>query len=936
MRSQGPSRPTGPRGRGTEDERARRVLDLVDELVNELHPHHAPAATLDSDLEHDLGLDSLAVAELLVRLENDFSVSLPDHTLQHATTARDLAQAIGPAARLSAKPRPAHAIEATPTRQPRGMKTLVESLAWHAETHPGRLHVRVLAEDNVATELTYAELTRAARATGAGLAELGVAPGDSVAVMLPTGRDYFVTFLGILLAGAVAVPLYPPSRPAQLEEHLRRQTGILRNARATLLVSPPEARPLTRLVRSSVETLRELRSPSELSTSASSSLPVAQPDDIALLQYTSGSTGNPKGVVLSHRHLLTNIEAMARAARAEPEDIFVSWLPLYHDLGLIGAWLGSLHLGMPLVAMSPAMFLMRPVRWLQAISEHRGTLSAAPNFAFELCLRRVQDEELAALDLSRWRIAFNGAEAVNPSTLRRFTRRFEPCGLRAETLLPVYGLAEAAVGLCFSPPGRPFVVDRIERAEFLDSGRARPAQPEDPEAVEFASCGLPLPGYEVRVVDDTDHEQPDRTEGHIQFQGPSVTSGYFRNPEATHELFHGDWLDTGDLGYVADGELYVTGREKDLIVRAGRNLHPDELEAAVGQLPGVRKGCVAVFGVPDEATGTERLVVVAETHETEPGVLADLRNRVIATTVELLATPPDEVVFAAPGTVPKTSSGKIRRAEARSRFEHSRLRPERRSISRQLSRFVFFGLPARWVRFRHAMGDDAHALVGWAILVGIGIPLGLLLMVPGRRLRWRLVKAAVRCALVLSRTPVRVHGADRLPQGPAIIVANHASWADGIALIAALPEPLRFVAGEVFARQRVVGFMLGRIGTAFIQRWDREQSVADANRLAELAKDSEHLVVFAEGGLASLPGLRPFHLGAFVAAATAQVPVVPIAIRGTRRIVRPGHVRLQRGVVDVVVTEPRWPRGSDWHAAVELKDAARAEIRRHCGEPDLE
>jgi acyl carrier protein len=919
-------------------ERSETVLETVRSLVSELRPHGAPEVTLDSDLERDLGLDSLAVAELLVRLEDAFGVSLPDHVLEDAGSPRDLVRAVGPAPPRSARTPPRPVVRSEPARRPQEVRTLTESLDWHAEVHPDRLHVRIL-DDEDGNEISYGALRHEARAVAAGLLEHGVSPGESVALMLPTSREYFVTFFGILLAGAIAVPLYPPARPALIEEHLRRQSAILQNARASVLVSPPEARALSRLVRSHVESLRSVLTPDQLPASGDTALPVAHPRDIALLQYTSGSTGNPKGVVLTHSHLLANIEAMIRASAAGPEDVFVSWLPLYHDMGLIGAWLGSLHLGMPLVSMSPLSFLLRPARWLQAISDHKATLTGAPNFAFELCLRTVSDEERASMDLSSWRLAFDGAEAVNAETLRRFTKGFASCGLRPETLMPVYGLAEAAVGLTFPPVGREPVFDRIVRSRFLQSGRARSVsehETDENDVIEFVACGLPLPGYEVRIVDDADRERADRTEGHIQFRGPSATSGYFRNPEATRRLFHGDWLDTGDLGYVADGDLYVTGRLKDLIIRAGRNLHPEEMEQVVGQVPGVRKGCVAVFGTPDPTAGTERLVVVAETRETDRAALDEIRQRVVAGVVDLLGSAPDEVVLAPPGTVPKTSSGKIRRAETRARYEKGELRPERRGLLRQLASFALSGFSTRLRRLRRALADSAYAAFGWVMLAGIGLPLALVLaLTPTIRLRWAALRAAAKSALVVSRVPVRVHGASSLPSGPYIIVSNHASWADGIALAATMPGRLRFVAGEVFARQPVIGYVLRRGGTVFVERGDREHSVADAARLVTLAKGEEHLTIFPEGGLAPLPGLRQFHLGAFTAAASAGVPVVPVAIRGSRRVIRPGGKVLRRGTIDVVIGRPLRAGGSDWHDAVALQEAAREQILRHCGEPDL-
>ena len=913
------------------------MIATVSDLVAELRPHRVPPVHLDSSLERDLGLDSLALAELLTRLEDAAGLALPASLLRVVDTPRDLVRAIRPAAARDLPAPIGPPLPAAGAQTPREVATLGASLDWHTSAHPDRVHVRVLGEDGAVTDLTYGQLRDQARSLAAGLLDAGVAPGESVALMLPTGADYFASFMGVVLAGAVPVPIYPPARLAQLQEHLERQSRILDNARAALLITVPEAHRVSRLLRSGVESLRGIRTPNELLTARKTTLPVPGPDDIALLQYTSGSTGNPKGVVLTHRQLLANITAMARAARVTPDDVFVSWLPLYHDMGLIGAWLGSLHVGMPLVSMSPLSFLVRPVRWLQVIDEHRATISAAPNFAFELCLRKTGDTELQALDLRCWRLAFNGAEAVHPTTIRRFTERLAPSGLRPETLMPVYGLAEAAVGLAFPPVGRPPLIDRIDRDAFIASGRADPVDQHHlpGDVVEFVACGRPLPGYVLRVVDDTDRELPERNEGHLQFRGPSATTGYFRNAAATRAMFHDDWLDTGDLGYLADGDLYVTGRVKDLIIRAGRNLHPDELEQTIGRLPGIRRGCVAVFAAPDPAAATERLVVVAETRETDPDTLTTIHDQVTATTIDLVGTPPDHVVLAPPGTVPKTSSGKIRRAETRSRYESGKLNPQARSVWRQAARYALGRLPARGRRIRRSVGDALHAGLGWAVLAAIGLPLvALLTILPGRRLRWALATWAARGALRMTGTTVRVHGEPPAP-GPAVIVANHASWIDGLVLAAVIPGRLRFVAGEVFAGQALTGSVLRRIDTVFVERWDREQSIADAAHLAELTGAGARLAVFPEGALSPLPGLRPFHLGGFAAAAAGAVPVIPVAVRGTRWILRPGQRRLRRGAVDIIIGNPIQPTGDDWHAAIELRDVARAHILRHCSEPDL-
>ncbi len=820
---------------------------------------------------------------------------------------------------------------------PAAASTLIEALDWHVGATPERTHIRILDESGSPDDVTYGALHREAAAVAAGLLARDVMPGDTVAIMLPTSRAYFVTFAGVVLAGAVPVPIYPPARPSQLADHLRRHTGILANARAALLVTVPEAVPLGRLLRSNVESLRHVVVPESLMGATGGALPRPRSVDLALVQYTSGSTGQPKGVALTHANLLANIRALGQAAAAvSGADTFVSWLPLYHDMGL-GAWLSCLYFGVPLVVMAPQVFLTRPSRWLWAIHANRGTISAGPNFAYELCLAKIDDAELEGVDLSCWRLAFNGAEPVSPATIERFTERFARYGLRPEAITPVYGLAESSVGLTFPPLGRGPLIDRIDRDTFVRSGRADPAKPATRDALRFVACGQPLPGHEIRIVDAAGHELGDRREGRIEFRGPSATAGYFHNPAATRSLFHDDWLDTGDLGYLADADLYVTGRIKDIIIRAGRNLHPDELEQAVGNLAGVRTGCVAVFASPDPGGGAERLVVMAETRATGEEATAALRSEIVSTTVDLLGVAPDDVVLAPPRTVPKTSSGKIRRAASRQIYEQGRIGARPRALWWQLARLRLRGAVPSLRRARRAVAAVAFAAYTWVLLVVLAAPVIVLLaLLPRVRWRRRMACGAVRLLARLTATAVTVHGLDRLPDGSSIVVANHPSWLDGVVLATVLPPSFRFVAGEVFQHRVLSGFVLKRLGTEFVERYQREHGVTDTDRLVALVRAGQSLVMFPEGHLARAPGLRPFHMGAFVVAAQAGAPAVPTAIRGTRTMLRPGHRFPRRGAVDIAIGQPIQPIGTDWAAAVELQRAARDAVLRLSGEPDVE
>ena len=618
-------------------------------------------------------------------------------------------------------------------------------------------------------------------------------------------------------------------------------------------------------------------------------------------------------------------------------DTFVSWLPLYHDMGLIGAWLSSLYYGVPLVVMAPQLFLTRPSRWLRAIHTNQGTISAGPNFAYELCLTKINEADLDGIDLSSWRLAFNGAEPVSPATIERFAERFAPYGFRHDSMTPVYGLAESAVGLAFPPLGRGPLIDRIDRDRFVRSGRAEPAELDERDALRFVACGQPLPRHEIRVVDATGTELGDRREGRIEFRGPSATAGYFHNPTATRSLFHEDWLDTGDLGYIADADLYVTGRVKDIIIRAGRNLHPAELEEAVGNIAGVRKGCVAVFASPDPAGGAERLVVMAETRATEDETTAALRSEIVSATVDLLGVAPDDVVLAPPRTVPKTSSGKIRRAASREIYEKGRVGARPQALWWELARIRLRGVGPSLCRARNAAATVAFAAYAWMVfaVLALGV-IAVLPLLPRMEWRWKMATGALRFLARLTGTAIRVHGRDRLPAGPAIVVANHPSWLDGLALATVLPCSFRFVAGEVLQSEGLIGFVLKRLGTEFVERHEREHGVADTERVVALVRAGQSLVIFPEGRLARAPGLRPFHMGAFVVAAEAGVPVVPVAIRGTRAILRPEHHFPRRGSVDITIGSPVQPMGTDWAAAVKLQRAVRDAVLRLSGEPDVE
>ena len=522
----------------------------------------------------------------------------------------------------------------------------------------------------------------------------------------------------------------------------------------------------------------------------------------------------------------------------------------------------------------------------------------------------------------------NGSEAVSPETIERFARRFAAHGFRAEAMCPVYGLAESSVGLTMSTPGRGPRVDRVRARDVRahTARRARRARRSVPLA--FVACGVPLPGHDIRILDAAGGPLPDRVEGRVEFRGPSVTSGYFRNPSATAAVLHDGWMDSGDLGYRGEGELYITGRRKDLIIKAGRNLYPQEVEELVGDVPDIRKGCVAAFGVGDPSIGTERLIVVAESRADRPEDRTRLEAAVRERVVDALGLPPDAVLIARPGSVLKTSSGKIRRSATREAWLHGDL-GRRPSARRQWLRLAVGAAGARGARALEWAGRLAFGAWIGLVLLAMVPPLWLLVLaLPGRAVD-PVVRGCCRLVLTLIGCRLRVEGSDRLPaDGAVVFAANHSSYLDAVVLLAAISRDFRFVGKRELSRWPLVGTVMRRAGHLTVERADPSRSVEDAERVSAAIRAGTSLVFFPEGTFLESSRLLPFRLGAFKAAAEAGCPVVPVAIRGTRAMLPAGVWLPRSGRITVAIGTPIAPRQSDWREIVRLRDATRAQLGR--------
>jgi 1-acyl-sn-glycerol-3-phosphate acyltransferase len=455
--------------------------------------------------------------------------------------------------------------------------------------------------------------------------------------------------------------------------------------------------------------------------------------------------------------------------------------------------------------------------------------------------------------------------------------------------------------------------------------------------MEVVACGRPLPGYRVRVRGARGEVLPERREGLLEFQGPSATRGYYRNPAATAALIRAGWHDTGDRAYLADGEIFITGRVKDMIVRGGRNLYPYELEQAVGDLPGVRRGCVAAFAAADPRQASERLVLVAETRERDPDRRVELERAVRTRATDILGLPPDEIVLAPPGSVLKTSSGKLRRAATRDLYLSGRLQSRPPSPFMQILRVGLSGLAAAASRSLRRLPQTLYAGYAWTLFLAIGPWVWVAVAtLPRPAWRWAVVRGASRLLRRLAFIGLEVEGRERIPSPgqPFVLVANHQSYLDALFLIEAVDRPLGFVAKRELASNPFARIMLSRTGNLFVDRFDLLRGADELARIVSALQRNETIAFFPEGTFHEEPGLLPFRMGAFLAAAQASVPLLPVALRGTREIMRGARFYPHLGRATLVIGPPLTAAAADWQSAVHLREEARALISRHCGDPD--
>ena len=538
---------------------------------------------------------------------------------------------------------------------------------------------------------SHGGIERASARFGGALQSLGLKKGDRVALILPDNADFVFAFLGALRAGIVPVPIYPPTGLGKLAGYLENTLHIVAKSGSKVLVTSAEIRRILGTVQSKAPDLLRVADVESLKAQREELKPVKVTlDDTCFLQFTSGSTSRPKGVTLTHGNLAANVHAimdLGLGAR-DSVDSGVSWLPLYHDMGLIGFVIAPMYHVNSVTFLPPLLFLKRPVRWLETITRQKGTVSFGPNFAYALCAKRVKDHEMEGLDLSSWRVAGCGAEPIRAENLRAFADKFARVGFNPKAFLSCYGMAESTLAVSFSAVGAGVVTDTVKAASLWGKNEAEPAPADSEGAAAIVQCGKAFEGHDIAVFAEDDieglHPLPERAVGEFRLRGPSVMVGYFGEPELTREAFAGGWLKTGDIGYLAGGNVHICGRSKEVIIVNGRNYYPQDLEWEAGCVEGVRKGNVIAFGTMKPNHDRERVIIALETGAPEGPAREKLKGEVRRVVQQAIGLTVDDVLPLDIGVLPKTSSGKLQRAKARELYELGELmgRTSARSIDK--------------------------------------------------------------------------------------------------------------------------------------------------------------------------------------------------------------------------------------------------------------
>lgn len=558
----------------------------------------------------------------------------------------------------------------TPTSRP-NFQSLLDALVLRQDPNPGLEAIIYVETDKPAVHISRRKFQNAVRSFAAGMKKIGLNPGDLVVIAHTQNLESIFAFWGAMLVGAIPSMFPTLTEKLDAEIYMRNMAELARFSDVRVILTTDEFAPELQK-RVTCQTIGSQHLAQSITRAEASDFVINRPDrdEIAFLQHSSGTTGLQKGVALSHRSVLNQLANYGEAIRLNEQDVVVSWLPLYHDMGLIAGLLLPLVQGIPLVLMSPFDWVQHPALLFQAIHDHRGTLCWLPNFAYNHCARRIRPRDTAGLSLASMRLFVNCSEPVYHESHQLFYQRFAPNGLRPETLSVSFAMAENTFGVTQTPPGQPAKLDIINHIQLEKEGLAQPVPADHPQANTRVSCGPPIRGTAIRVVDDAGQSLAERTVGEVAIQSDCMLTGYYQRPDLYP--FQDGWYMTGDMGYMVDGEIYIVGRSKDLIINAGKNIYPQDIEAIVNEVPGVRPGRCVVFGVPDEREGTELIAVVAQVKQPsaleDPGQRQKISRSIRQEVVRQSLVTVSFVHLVGPKWLIKTSSGKIARAANREKW----------------------------------------------------------------------------------------------------------------------------------------------------------------------------------------------------------------------------------------------------------------------------
>lgn len=551
-----------------------------------------------------------------------------------------------------------------------GCVTLTDAIVELAQRFPDYECLIVLDRDAQEQRTSLGQFWQRAKSAQALFEAKGLAPGDHALLILPTGGDLIATYFGVMLAGGIpALAASPSNRISQHGDYVRFVGRVLGNAGARFVLAGDEVAAILEAAPTGAFGGASLLRASEIRDLPASEFPATVPasgDAIATIQYSSGTTGEPKGVMLSHRAMLNYMRLLRDGVGLRSDDVNVNWAPLYHDMGLFGAFLLPLLCGCPTVLIPTMDFLRNPALWLWALHGYGGAVSWAPNFAYSLCAKRIEDEDIEGLDLSSWRIAFNASEPVLAHTVKAFAERFAPYGYRPEAMTAAWGLAETVMVGTAHPVDQAPLVDHVDRGRLATEGVAEPTAG---EGVSLVATGRALPGVELQIRDvETGALLPDRHVGEIWLRSNCLFEGYQNDPELTARVFVDGWIDSGDRGYLVGGDLFFVSRGKDLIVIGGEKYAPHDVETSINRVPGVREGCAVAFGVTNVETGTEEVGAVVETRLTDEEALRELKRAVRREVTRTIGIGIRHLHLVAPGGISKTTSGKLARGATKDRY----------------------------------------------------------------------------------------------------------------------------------------------------------------------------------------------------------------------------------------------------------------------------